>query len=207
MSDASFDGVLGTDDGRGPAAQLYSGALFWPLDPQPEDFNLSDVAHHLAQVNRFSGGTMFPYPVARHLVLCYHLAGMMPHATTGLKRWAIAHDIPEFILGDHIRPVKVAQPVLTKLEKPVMRAVEKWLRLPKLSTAEQGALRYIDNLACSTEKAVLLPNSTEWPGMPDPERSFVNFVRQTERMSSSQIRIEFGRLMSNLFPHIAPDGF
>lgn len=199
-ADASFDGIF--EDERGPAAQLYSGAKFWIKDPQPQDFNLDDVVHHLSHVNRFTGGTSFPYPVARHLVLCYHLTSLIPHATTGLKRWALAHDIPEFVIGDNIRPVKKAAPSLVKMEKPIMRAAAKWLRLPNLNATERDALRYIDNLACATEKAVLLPNSDPWPDMPDPERSFKNFVRQTEVMSVGQIRREFRKMMVQLFPHI-----
>jgi len=200
MNDASYDGVL--EDERGPAAQLYSGAKFWIKDPRPEDFNLEDVAHHLSHVNRFSGGTTFPYPVARHSVLCYHLTGLIPGATTGLKRWALAHDIPEFVIGDHIRPVKKCAPSLSRLEAPIMKACAKWLRLPNLSPAEKDSLRFIDNLACSTEKAVLLPNSEPWPDMPEAEASFVNFVRQTERMSGRQIRREFQQMMFRLFPHL-----
>jgi hypothetical protein len=45
-----------------------SGRYVDPFDLKVEDIDIGDIAHHLSIVNRFTGGSPFPDPVAQHSV-------------------------------------------------------------------------------------------------------------------------------------------
>ena len=50
----------------------FSGVLFWPLLPNPDDIRIADIAHALSQQCRFAGHTRTFYSVAEHSVpACY----------------------------------------------------------------------------------------------------------------------------------------
>ena len=49
--------------------QTYTGKAFDLLNPTPEMVEVTDIAHHLALINRFTGATAVPYSVAQHSVL------------------------------------------------------------------------------------------------------------------------------------------
>ena len=85
---------------RGDWAQTSGGRKIWPLDPRPGDFDIFDIAHHLATVNRFNGAAREPYSVGQHSVL---ISRKLP---PGLRLAGLLHDAPEYILADLIRPVK-----------------------------------------------------------------------------------------------------
>lgn len=46
--------------------QVYSGKQFWPLDPRPEEIEIEDIAHSLANMCRFAGHSEKFYSVADH---------------------------------------------------------------------------------------------------------------------------------------------
>lgn len=70
-----------------------------------DDIKLEDLAHHLAQTNRFSGACKFPYSVAQHSWLMWSEAGRVdaPH------QWrldCLLHDAHEAYVGDQIKPLQ-----------------------------------------------------------------------------------------------------
>lgn len=90
---------------RGPWVPTYSTGRFYPLDPQPEDVQPLDLAHHLAQETRFNGACPEPYSVAQHSVL----AAALVLARTGNDRcalYALLHDGAEAYGRDLPRPLK-----------------------------------------------------------------------------------------------------
>ncbi len=82
-----------------------SGAYVNVLDPDPATIHLADVAHKLAQCNRFAGSAEYPYSVAQHAVFV-----SMRVAQQGAGRpqqlVALHHDDHEAYVGDLVRPVK-----------------------------------------------------------------------------------------------------
>lgn len=68
------------------------------LDIQPADVSPEKLAGSLAQLNRFSGRTEEPWPVATHSVLVERLC------PPELGPWALLHDAHETILGDMTTP-------------------------------------------------------------------------------------------------------
>lgn len=81
-----------------------SGKRFYPLDIRPDDICVEDVAHHLAQINRFNGALLYPLSVAQHAVYVSRVAeidGGIVAAYQGLH-----HDDSEAYLADIPRPIK-----------------------------------------------------------------------------------------------------
>lgn len=85
---------------RGHFMYLASGRYYWPLDPQPQDLIIDDIAHHLGNICRFNGATKRFYSVAEHSVY----VSMICDPEDALE--GLMHDAPEFALNDLIRPLK-----------------------------------------------------------------------------------------------------
>jgi uncharacterized protein len=151
---------------RGPWSVTVSGKRFHPMDPDPEQLTLGDIAHHLAMVNRFGGATIYPYSVAQHTLLCFALVRNIFPGRVNLRRWALLHDAPEYVLGDMVRPVKGLLPSYAEMEDRLMAVIAKRFSLDPLKNTDAADLKYIDNLACVIERKQLLPNASEWHDMP-----------------------------------------
>jgi hypothetical protein len=179
---------------RGSWSQTHSGRKFHPLDPDPEQIVLEDIAHQLSLVNRFGGATVYPYSVAQHSLLCEALARNIFPGRRNLKRWALLHDAPEYVLGDMVRPVKVQLPSYGEMEDRLMSVVATRFQLDPLENTDAADLKYIDNLACVIEKHYLLPNSLEWYGMPTFVPGYGFYVQEREwRLVRSDFRYALGR--------------
>lgn len=81
--------------------RTFSGQSVWPLDQDPGDIDLQDIAHALSLLCRFNGHVTRFYSVAQHSVL----VSLAVPAELGL--WALLHDASEAYLCDVPRPVKL----------------------------------------------------------------------------------------------------
>lgn len=95
------DGVPMTD--RGPMMFTPSGRPFWPLDPRPEEVFIDDIAHWLAGINRYNGGTRhLTYSVAQHSLLVWehytYVASRRPPSKAS-QLGALLHDGHEGPIG------------------------------------------------------------------------------------------------------------
>lgn len=79
---------------------MFSGAHVDPLDLRPEDILVEDIAHHLSNQCRWSGGTRYHYSVAQHSYYC-SLIVPSPFAYDALH-----HDDAEAYLQDMAKPLK-----------------------------------------------------------------------------------------------------
>lgn len=82
--------------------QTYSGRVYYPADPRPEDVALEDIAHHLSMLCRFTGAGRRFYSVAEHSV---HVSMLVPPEDALV---ALMHDAPEAYTNDINRPLKHA---------------------------------------------------------------------------------------------------
>jgi len=133
---------------------------------KPQQMRLEDVAHSLAQINRFCGHARRPYSVAEHSLLVLdileHLfAPANPHA----KLAALFHDAHEAYCGDVSSPMKAA---VGDGWKTIEHRLERVLRSTwALHTAayDHGAhVRQADLIALATERAQLMPpGASLWP--------------------------------------------
>jgi 5'-deoxynucleotidase YfbR-like HD superfamily hydrolase len=82
-----------------------------PLDMQPGDIDIRDIANNLARINRYTGATAEPYSVAEHSVKVEarftKLAGGQYRVIAPRRRLAaLLHDAPEAYINDMVNPVK-----------------------------------------------------------------------------------------------------
>lgn len=87
-------------DRRGGCVRTASGRYCSVTDPSPEDLVLGDIAHALAQINRYTGHAPYPFSVAQHSLIVSRLVPP-PDALDGLF-----HDATEAYLADVNRPLK-----------------------------------------------------------------------------------------------------
>jgi hypothetical protein len=78
-----------------------SGRYVDPFGMKPEDISIYDIAHHLAGINRYTGGTPVPYNVAHHSVLVSR-----EFIDRDLRLAGLLHDAAEYVLNDFASPAK-----------------------------------------------------------------------------------------------------
>lgn len=88
---------------RGKIRVYPSGQYIAPLNPDPALIQLRDIAHHLACINRYTGGTPVPYSVGDHSI---HVWSYFKYANLDLQRAALLHDASEYLINDMSSPVK-----------------------------------------------------------------------------------------------------
>lgn len=98
----------------GDWCQTFTGKMFWPIDPRPEEVCIEDIAHALSLQCRFAGHCREFYSVAEHSVrVSEAVADLLEASPTGesdrivvLK--ALLHDAAEAYCVDLPRPIKRA---------------------------------------------------------------------------------------------------
>ena len=141
----------------------YTGRAWWPLDPDPNDVDIVDIAHALSMLCRFSGMVREFYSVAEH---SWHVSTMVPRA---YALEALLHDASEAYCCDVVRPLKYALPDYLRVEALNQLAVRTKFGLPHI---ESPCVKEADNNILSTERRDLLPavvHGQDWimPGVLD----------------------------------------
>ena len=80
--------------------RTFTGRKFFPLDPNPADIDIIDIAHALSMQCRYTGHTKEFYSVAQHSTII-SFACPDPDAL-----WGLLHDASEAYLSDISSPVK-----------------------------------------------------------------------------------------------------
>jgi hypothetical protein len=156
--------LLGADSAR----LAWTGSRYIDVTtPDPEDIVLDEVAVGLSREPRYGGNaTAIPWSVGQHSIMAAMFARDDGVTSAEILLTILLHDAPEYMLRDMLRPVKSVCPDYRKLEEIWWHAVARKFRLP---FDLPGIVKYYDDLACASEKAVLLsPETGEWPGLPSP---------------------------------------
>ena len=126
--------------------RTFSGRQFWPLDPRVEDVSIIDCAHHLSNLNRFTGATRWPYSVCEHSVRVSLLVPTLQ---------ALVHDTPEAYQNDIARPLKYSDEYVgvRNAEDRVWRVCAAAFKVPVVM---DPAVHYADGRLLATEKRDLL---------------------------------------------------
>lgn len=135
-----------------------TGIRFWYNAFKPEDFNLTDIAHALSNICRFTGHSRVFYSVAQHSVLVSRLCEPKN------KVAGLLHDAAEAYIGDINHPLKSYLDGIKKLERQIAEAIflqfgiKYWDRLDVFRA---------DKIMLATENRDLMPTSDGWY-LPEP---------------------------------------
>ena len=135
--------------GAADTIYTYTGRMIRPLDPDPADICIEDIAHALSMQPRFTGHLRKFSSVAEH---CIRTAMLAPDH---LKLEALLHDASEAYLADIARPVKKAPEfggVYLKYEAQLERAVQIAFQLPLVDEMDPEIKR-IDQYTLEAEVA------------------------------------------------------
>jgi hypothetical protein len=135
--------------------QTYSGLQAHPLDLQPNEICIEDIAHALSNICRFTGHCKEFYSVAQHSVNISRLCSPKN------KLWGLLHDASEAYICDIASPVKHSIPFsyYRHIEKRVMGAILKKFNLP---LREPGEVKKIDHEMVILEAKRLGLYSNAW---------------------------------------------
>ncbi len=147
----------------------YSGAMFNILDPKVEDVRFIDIAHHLSQIPRFTGGTYKRISVARHSM---NVSKIILDWDCGPKiaLYGLLHDAHEYISSDIPTPFKKAlqhvsgmEDIITKITNKIDEVVFQAAGLPSMTKHISGIIKEADEQALLFEvQNFVTPNYHNW---------------------------------------------
>jgi uncharacterized protein len=140
--------------------QTRSGGRFYPIDPQPGDINIEDIAHALSMQCRYGGHIDRFYSVAEHCVL------MSEAVPQEYALEALMHDATEAYVVDVPRPVKRYLPEYRVIEDNVWAVLGAKFGFPPRMSA---AVKEADNRILVNEKRALFAKAEYWPGTDELE--------------------------------------
>ncbi|MCR5864676.1 HD family hydrolase [Aquincola sp. J276] len=124
----------------------------------------ADIAHHLAQINRFNGAAARPYSVAEHSLLVLEIVERMFQLDVHGRLYALMHDAHEAYTQDVTSPAKAQIDGWHAFEAKHQRTVRSAFALHSAAFVHAEAVHQADLIALATERAQLLP-----PGGPQWE--------------------------------------
>jgi hypothetical protein len=159
----------------------WTGSRFINMrDPQPDDFVLSEIARGLSRECRYGGAaTSVEWTVGQHLLLCDHYAEE-DDCSFEDRRVIFAHDFPEYMLRDMIRPAKQCLPDYQELEDVWWTAMADRFDLPGVMPS---IVRHYDVLVAAVEKREFISEKAgAWPGIPDTDRLIPDEILTLENL-------------------------
>lgn len=148
---------------KGDWMQTRYGRQYWPLDPQPGDVAVEDIAAHLSKICRYNGACKRFYSVAEHSVIVSRLV------PAELALSALFHDAAEAYCQDIVRPVKRHLAGYGEIEQANEVAIIVALDLPIISREHRATIKNADNAALLAEQAVLMePAPAKWAAIDVP---------------------------------------
>lgn len=146
---------------KGDWIETFTGRRVYPLSPEIDDINITDIAHALSNLCRFTGHTKRFYSVAEHSARMAEYALRL--GQPNVAKYALLHDASEAYLCDLARPVKhlpQMEPYRTAeavLQTCINAAFD-------LTDPPPMLLATLDEMFLYTEAATLMPTATTWPG-------------------------------------------
>jgi len=154
----------------------YTGKIFDPIKPSPDNIDIIDIAHSLSMLCRFNGHCSHFYSVAQHSVYVSQLADN-EDTLIGLL-----HDASEAYLSDVPRPIKPFLKEYRQMEEKVSKVIFEKFNVPYPINQK---IKDIDDKLLRTEIKQLMPfpqkfndvykmHIQEWP----PLRAKTNFLER-----------------------------
>lgn len=172
----------GNETRKGDWMETYTGVRFFPLDPRPEEVNLTDIAHHLSRINRYNGAIRIEhYSVAEHSIA---VAAWLMH-TYGdpeLALQGLFHDACEAYIGDMVRPLKRNMPDFVAAEEHLWAAISTAANLPM--KLDPRVIEADNRILVDERRQVMRPSGNEW-GIDHLEPLGVNLVGLTPDLAKT----------------------
>lgn len=169
-----------------------SGVRFDPLNPDPGDILLSDIAHSLSNQCRFTGHVKEFYSVAEHSVRCANFVLDQLDGGPDAAMLLLLHDASEAYLSDIARPVKHAAGFgdeYRKVEDGLQRAISERFDLP---FPFPDIVHEVDNALLAAEAKYLMPEEFgEFPAL-------LHYPEQIDPWGHTHARAQFKMLFSYL---------
>ena len=130
-----------------------------------DSISLLDIAHHLAQLNRYTGACKRPYSVAEHSILVVELLEVHGNESPVALQAALLHDAHEAYTADLSTPMKhVVGPAWDVEESRIQCAVLRRFGVAEAYARRRQQIKWADLTALSTERRALLPEAgPAWP--------------------------------------------
>jgi hypothetical protein len=132
---------------KGNFMQVWTGGVYWPLDPRMEEVFIEDIAHALSMQCRYAGHVERFYSVGEHSVHVSHIVPP-PLALLGLL-----HDATEAYLVDVPRPVKQHLTNYKEIEQLNWAVIAECFKVPFDMPPE---IHWADAAMLATERAALM---------------------------------------------------
>lgn len=148
--------------------ETRSGKRVSVQNPQPDQFDIKDIAYALSNTCRFNGHCAGFYSVAEHSVA---VALRLPRE---LRLAGLLHDATEAYLGDIPSPIKQFLPDYKVIEERFENALNAEFSL-RLDAADVAAIKEADVDALFTEAHFLIPSQgKDWAYFQGPKKFEVN---------------------------------
>lgn len=144
-----------TEEKYRPYVQHSSGNKLWLDNLEDNKYNITDIAHSLANQCRYAGHSDIFYSVAQHSVLCSQMCD------PEVRLEALLHDIGESVMPDIPRPVKYFIPNVKEFDDKISASMFKHFGLEWPLDAR---VHEVDNRMLATEARQIMKNSDidEW---------------------------------------------
>lgn len=133
-----------------------TGKHFYPLNPNPQDIDIEDIAHALSLICRANGHFKYFYSVAQHSIACSEEAAERGYSLEVILG-CLLHDASEAYLCDVTRPVKKHIPQYLRAEEKLQDVIWKRFIGRDLTDIEQEQIFEIDDHILSQEFHLLMP--------------------------------------------------
>lgn len=144
--------------------ETRKGNKVYVQDPQPDQFDIEDIAYALSNTCRFNGHSAGFLSVAEHSVL---VAQRLPRE---LQLSGLLHDATEAYLGDIPSPIKQFLPDYKKLEAAFETAIEDKFNL-QLTEGGRALIKNADIDALFTEAHYLIQSQgRDWSYFQGPAK-------------------------------------
>jgi 5'-deoxynucleotidase YfbR-like HD superfamily hydrolase len=145
----------------GPYLQTVSGKWVNPLDPDPEQFDIEDIARALGNLCRFGGHCRTFYSVAQHSVIVSQLVEERGGDAEDVFA-ALMHDAAEAYLGDMPHPLK-HRSALGAAFKEAERELEATIGAHFAIKADVPEIKRADRALLATERRAFSAERWRWP--------------------------------------------
>jgi 5'-deoxynucleotidase YfbR-like HD superfamily hydrolase len=132
-----------------------------PLDPDPRQFDIEDIARALGNLCRFGGHCRVFYSVAQHSVIVAELVEQRGGDVEDVFA-ALMHDASEAYLGDMPHPLKHRSP-LGAAFKEAEHHLEAALREHFSIKADVAEIKRADRALLATERRAISAERWKWP--------------------------------------------